>query len=386
MNLMAMCCGHRAPCAYMIANHFHWGCYTARGGRGPWRFAGSLAKLWLNSDAGLGKLPSGIATAVVRRLLPPSPSDCETFLSEPVQYFVQGKSAWRAGFRGLLLRKRALWATALIALFTMGVPWWWTALVSPLPERVTLRMSYAITLAAFSVGLSATVVLYFLRRSSIRRSKVGHELHELAHYLRDAQTRVLNGRASGKSSHLAAGSEGLHLFADGACERVKDLFQSLTVDESVEAAVRLAVLEDSQSAGNSVVYATVGRSSGLSSDRRFTTQALSANKGVARFLAEEHRSRGVLLYRDIRGAARVHAYELTPNDDTYRDEIKTMMVVPLNAWDGKQRCMIGILYVASKRASTFKGDYVDYVRFAADTVALALTDLVESLQPVGSGT
>lgn len=303
-------------------------------------------------------------------------------MSEPVQYFVRGKNAWRTGVRGLLLRKRSLGSAVVLALLTMGAPWWWTAWISPLPKEVKLATVYAVPALGLLVGTAVILVLHSLRRSSMRRVEVGRHLHELAHYLRESQIRVFSGRACGKPNHFAKGSDGLHAFAEGVCERVKDLFHVLTADHTVDVAIRLASTSDGGDSTNSrVVYATVGRSSGLSSDRRFTTQALPANTGVARFLAEEHGSRGVLYYSDIPGAARVHAYDMTPNDSTYSDEIKTMMVAPLTAWDGQQRAMIGILYVTSRGKTTFREEYVDYVRFAADTVALALSDVVESMQP-----
>ena len=60
----------------------------------------------------------------------------------------------------------------------------------------------------------------------------------------------------------------------------------------------------------------------------------------------------------------------------YTDEIKTMMVAPLNAWDGKRQSMIGLLYVTSREKNIFSIKYVDSMRFVADIVAKAFAFFV----------
>ena len=60
-----------------------------------------------------------------------------------------------------------------------------------------------------------------------------------------------------------------------------------------------------------------------------------------------------------------------------------MMVAPLNAWGGKDRQMIGLLYITSSHGGTFTEDHVDYMRFAADTVASTMTRVVDYLMSSG---
>ncbi|MBI3353795.1 MAG: hypothetical protein HY034_02760, partial [Nitrospirae bacterium] len=136
----------------------------------------------------------------------------------------------------------------------------------------------------------------------------------------------------------------------------------------------LATMEDDKT--QKIVYTTVGRSSGLSSKREETTEGISANEGIPRFFIEEKGSQGILIYNDLHKASSMGAYKRTANDAKYPDEIKTMMVAPLNAWDGKRQSMIGILYIASRESNAFSIIYVDSMRFVADIIAKAFSHFI----------
>jgi len=94
-------------------------------------------------------------------------------------------------------------------------------------------------------------------------------------------------------------------------------------------------------------------------------------------------SQGILIYNDLNKAATVGAFKLTENDSKYADEIRTMMVAPLNAWDGNRQSMIGIIYITSRERKTFSAKHVDSLRFIADKVAKAIGFTVENLKQIG---
>ncbi len=298
-------------------------------------------------------------------------------MPEAVEHYVQGRNAWRTGLRGLLPRRRAFWATVLLTVATMGTPWWWT--LSPVPQKLEFTTKVFVPVAAVVIGSLLASLLYLYRKYVLRQAKYGWRLHSLAHYLRDAETKILSTGSPSLRASLKPDSDGLSTFVVGCCDRVRDIFRDLAGDPTIEAAIRIAV--SSRGADGAVVYRTIARSSGLSPARNATTEDVPANAGVARFFLERTKSQGVLLYRDIAEAARKNAYMLSRNDDLFRQEISTMMVAPLNAWNGHEHCMIGLLYVTSSRNSTFTDDHVEHLSFAADTVAAALSEVVEFLDP-----
>ncbi len=63
----------------------------------------------------------------------------------------------------------------------------------------------------------------------------------------------------------------------------------------------------------------------------------------------------------------------------YPDDISTMMVAGLNAWDGSSETMIGILYITSRNENVFKEKHVDLLGFAADIGALTICRTIQHL-------
>lgn len=221
------------------------------------------------------------------------------------------------------------------------------------------------------------VFLFTFRHRAKRSLDIKHYLHELAHFLCDQQTTAYKKLLSkDKSDDLDYETEQLRSYAKHVCERVKDYFTRLIKDTTVEVAIRLATKATEDDKAQKIAYTTVGRSSGLSSKREETTEGISANEGIPRFFIEEKESRGILIYYDLHKASSMGAYKLTMNDSKFSDEIKTMMVAPLNAWDGKRQSMIGILYITSRESNAFSIIYVDSMRFVADIIAKAFAHFI----------
>lgn len=287
-----------------------------------------------------------------------------------MEHFVSGRGAWRVGARAFWTRYRGLTVEVLLVIVFAGTPWWWPGkhfLIGP-----EVQVKYVFIAVVVACGALLIVSLVQLRHRSVRSLEAAHHLHELAHFIRDKSAECVRlGRAQ---SGYDSGRE-LESYGEALCERIKDYFSCLTGDITIEAAIRLATEPQ-----DIVEYATIGRSSGLSRARKVTTEPLPANVGIARFLSEEHGSRGVLLYRDLQKAADKGTYRLTHNDKEYRGEIVTMMAAPMNAWSDAGKSMIGILYVTSRLDNTFATKHVDSVRFAADTTASCMAHAVECLR------
>jgi hypothetical protein len=92
----------------------------------------------------------------------------------------------------------------------------------------------------------------------------------------------------------------------------------------------------------------------------------------------------VLFYSDITKAIAEKAFLKTRNEEMYPDEIRTMMVAPLNGWDGNSNDMLGILYITSRRTGGFKATQVDSVKFVADALAGAFVAMLGRLHSVGT--
>ena len=80
-----------------------------------------------------------------------------------------------------------------------------------------------------------------------------------------------------------------------------------------------------------------------------------------------------MIYLDINEAIELGLFKKTKSEEKYPNEIKTMIVCPLNAWDGSRKSMIGILYITSRKGNVFSEKHVDSARFIADTLANSIS-------------
>jgi hypothetical protein len=287
-------------------------------------------------------------------------------MQECVEHFVEGRNAWKLGLLGFFLRVRGFVAAAILTIITMGVPFW---VPNKFPKLINVDFKYLIIYIIFLFIVIYLLGFYYLRYRSKRSLDIKSMLHEFTHYLRDHQTQVFYGMITYRSlEHEADFFQG---YIDQICSKTQSYFKRLTGDSSIAVAIRLAVEEPNGEEDNKILYKTIGRSSGLSSKRKDTSTDIPSNVGIPRFFADKN-SMGVLIYSDIKKAAGINAYILTENDRIYNDEIITMMVAPLNAWDGKTQNMIGLLYITSREENTFSVKYIDTLRFVSDMIAQSI--------------
>jgi len=221
----------------------------------------------------------------------------------------------------------------------------------------------------------------FVRWRVTRSLNIKSALHTLAHDIRDEQNKIYRRTLQNNQGYPANEDERLYEYFDRLSNSVKRYFDSQVEGNVIAAGIRLAV-EVRDSKPTKIVYATFGRSAGLSSKRAETSEDIPSYEGIPRFLIDSE-CQGILIYNDIDKAVALNAFKKTKNDDLYKGEIVTMMVAPLNAWDGNKTSMIGILYVTSRKKNTFKEKNVDSMRFAADIVASSIAFTVNTLKNEG---
>jgi hypothetical protein len=290
-------------------------------------------------------------------------------MKQPVTHYTEGRNAWNLGVVGSLIRARGIVATAGFAAITMGVPWWW-----PNSSPSQLEISLPASIVAIALVGSLVLSLIYLRRRTIRSLTMKYLLHRLTHNTRDRQTVLHSKLAPGKSYSKGKLTKELELMLTELCQNLSDYFQTLIGDNSITAAIRLAVPHNRSGV---IVYKTFARSAGLNPNRGGTSEVIPVNEGIPRFLRDEKNGQGVLFYHNLMAAADIGAYKMTENDRKYPDDIATMMVAPLNAWSGNKQDMIGLLYIASRETNVFKVSHVDSIAFAADHAATAIANVVE---------
>lgn len=300
-------------------------------------------------------------------------------MKDCVEHFIEGRCAWQVGLAGFFVRIRGLTFTLSLTFLTMGTPFWWPA---SFPQKIEIELRYATAIFLPLLGFIIAGGFLYLRNRSRRSLDIKHHMHEIAHYLRDYQTKMFKKAPS----HLSSShddddnNERFRDYVNCVCERIKDYFSKIINDNTIEVAIRLAVEKNDEQNKPRIVYHTVGRSSGLSSGRADTSEDVAANEGIARFLIEEKECKGVLIYNDLEKAAKIGAFKITDNEKKYPAEVVTMMVSPLNGWDGKRQSMIGIIYVTSRNKSPFKIEHTDMMRYIADTAAKSISFVVDRLR------
>lgn len=292
-------------------------------------------------------------------------------MSESVEHFVEGRSAWKLGIIGYFSRMRGILTALGLTFVTMGTPFWWP---NNFPEQTVINFKVFFSICILVSGVFVTILFFYVRNKSIKLLNIKHYLHELSHYTRDIHTKIcedtsLRSKRSKKSAKIV-----LSNYCSDLCERIKDFFVVANNDCTIEVAVRIA--HDNPSAGH-IEYVTSARSSGLNKNRQKKSEGISSKEGIPRFFLDRD-SKGILIYNDLKKAASVGAYKMTKNDIAYPDEIKTMMVAPLNAWDGKNESMIGLLYITSRNDNIFSVKDVDYMRFIADISSKTISDAVNA--------
>ncbi|HEX5355272.1 MAG TPA: hypothetical protein VFW93_03580, partial [Aquabacterium sp.] len=284
---------------------------------------------------------------------------------------IEGRNAWRLGVIGFWVRIKGIVATVFITAVTAGTPWWHP---EPFEANFTVKSSYLFLVVTLGLGIFFSLGFIYLRVRSIRSLETKYYLHRLAHDVRDRQTelhRKLRDLGGYTQEQLHIDLESL---LNEVVENVAAHFRLLTGDNSVCAAIRLARYDVEQ---QSIVYRTYARSKGLNPKRKKNSEDIPVSQGIPRYLREKNESRGILIYNDLDEAEKMGLFQKTKNDRDFPDDIRTLMVAPMNAWSGAEESMLGILYVSSRKKGVFGAILVDSMLFAADVTASAVANSFE---------
>lgn len=281
--------------------------------------------------------------------------------------YAEGRDAWNSTFIATILSKKGIWSATLLSIATMGsTPFWWPSAF----KIETVEFSYVIFGLLFLFSCSISIGLIYLRYRTLRSLDIKYLLHQLVHDIRDYHTKKFRDlKDYHTKKHVDFNQEyreHLLLLANHAREH----FKRLTNDNSIEIAIRLAY--PSMKEKGNIVYITRVRTSGLNKNRETTSEPILANQGIPRYLIEKG-CQEILIYLDINEAIELCLFKKTKSEEKYPNEIKTMIVCPLNAWDGSRKSMIGILYITSRKGNVFSEKHVDSARFIADTLANSIS-------------
>lgn len=281
--------------------------------------------------------------------------------------YAEGREAWDNTIAATILSQKGIWATTLFSIMTMGsAPFWW-----PDSFKVeTVKLSYVLCGLIVLFVVSLSLGLIYLRKRTVRSLQIKYLMHQLVHDIRDYHTKkfrdLKNHHTTKNKDFSQEYKEHLYLLAN----HTREYFRWLISDNSIEVAIRLAY--PSKVEQGNVLYVTRVRTSGLNKNRNETSEPIPANKGIPRYLIEKQ-CQEILIYLNIDEAIELGLFQKTKSEEKYPKEIKTMIVSPLNAWDGSKKSMIGILYVTSRNNNVFHESHIDSARFIADSLANSIS-------------
>jgi hypothetical protein len=257
---------------------------------------------------------------------------------------VDYQRAWREGI-GFVGRIRGVVVQALGAL---GIS---TAIGTYL-KQPHIAVSFGLAAGAWIWAL-----YYRFGRIAARELRVGARLHDVCHHIRDEAVEVRQAVTAGVEQYRIR----YEAFHNNAADRISDYFRASFRDPTINCAVRLAAEENGQR-----VYVTAGRSKGMNPNRRHTSKPVAADKGIAaRLRSMKHQ--GVHDIPSIDQAVKMGWWEKCDSDDY--DDVKCLLVAPINTIVGGSKHMIGILFLTA-RADIFRDREVEPVKAFADLLGL----------------
>ncbi len=278
--------------------------------------------------------------------------------------YTDGRKAWRQNQLAFFLQKRGIIYTFIFSTFSFLVI---NAVLAP---ALLFSVQNIIIAAVAMLFLDANFFSKYLRRQTLRSLNSNHMLHQLSHHIRDEHSKLLKNLSS---SRKASPDDCLRHISD-SLELTGNYFKTITQDKSIEVALRLAFPHQEEQ--DNVVYTTIARTEGLNT-QEWMSESIAANEGIPRCLIEDCDSCHVLIYNDLKKAVQEKVFKEMKNGKDFpkgipRDiskDIGSLMVAPLNAWDGNKKSMIGILYVTAKNKKTFHEEHIDCMRFIADILS-----------------
>jgi len=205
------------------------------------------------------------------------------------------------------------------------------------------------------LALTAGCTLYFFRLLFLKQVESQDILHSIFHELRDDVPILLlkNGSNRGKK---------LKEINRRVVQQIASYYRKLKRDADINCAIRLAHTKDGV-----VQYVTVARSEGLDPIRKRLAKPIPAKKGLAAALRSVD-SQGCYLIPSIKAAKEAGLWgDGDPTDDL--KDVSALMVTPINGSDGRQRTMVGILFITSKNG-VFKPTDTYSAKALADALGL----------------
>lgn len=305
---------------------------------------------------------------------------------EGVSHWVDGSNTWMLGFSGFLLRIRGLITTSvLIPLPLAGVPFWWPETI---PEKINVSLPSALMHSALLFLCMFIIAFFYVRGRTSRSLSMKAELHHLMHDSRDALGDLLKRikKANGINYNTQGQHERKHIkeYSKNICEIIAAYFSVLMNDNSIGCAIRMGI-RNPEKPTDEIKYVTIGRSSILNRGRENSSEPVARSAGIpAFFLSEKIKCNGVLFYDDLIKAASNNAYVITDNDRKYPEDIGTMIVAPINGWNGAKMDLIGLFYLTSKSDKILSPKHVDLIKFTADHLAIVYSSMLSALHNAGA--
>ena len=196
--------------------------------------------------------------------------------------------------------------------------------------------------SALTVVICGGVIVFVICRQRKERLKTDHRFHQFYHLTRDDFAQILFSQKNGPERAMR-----LERFHRDTVQRLALFYRDLLNDETVNCAIRLAeMVKDQNAESDQEAYVTKGRSDGMSIERQNGTKPIPGDKYLANALRSQ-KSLGVYIIHDIQVAADAAMWLKSENDNL--QDVKTLMIAPINGWESTTKVMVGILYVTSAK-------------------------------------
>lgn len=281
-------------------------------------------------------------------------------MKRPVYHFKSGREAWRIGFWGCFV---SIVGSISVSMLSIVVVW---VIIN---NNVLSVFCYKKEIVSIAIGVFVFVLFGYGRDRTRFYLEKKYILHQFSHNMRDFQTDFYRKMHSNVDYCMQK-----HLCV--LCDNISSYFKLVTREKTIGVSIRLATKSVDEEEKCSILYKTYARSSYFSKKREETSEPISICTGIPNFLYTK-KDQGVLVYLDIDKAKELNVYVSTKNDKLYPNDIKSMIVAPLNAFAGKDHDMIGIIYITSGDVKTFKASHTDSALFFADMMAYFISNIIE---------
>lgn len=200
------------------------------------------------------------------------------------------------------------------------------------------------------------------RQQHNKTIRLSNRLHDVCHCMRDATSEIPTALENNNVTQYKALYKE---FNNEVANRIARYFEELIGERKVCCAIRCAVQGEEK---GTEVFQTVGRSSEMLKDQRERLSVpIPGDKGVARMLRQKDNF-GVLYVWDIKEAGNNDDVWIpTPTDKL--EDVKKVMVAPINGYMNGQKKVLGLLYVTTVRKKP-KVKYAGQVMAFADMLGL----------------